>query len=118
MANTADAAQTPPPLKKHWFQILLALADGPQHGYAIRARVEEHTNGSVTLYPATLYGSVREMADGGLIEEAEGADGPDDDRRRRYYGLTPLGREALRIEVARMQGLLDVARASRALGGA
>lgn len=115
MSKSEGAAPTPPPLKKHWFQILLALADGPQHGYAIRARVEEHTSRTVTLYPATLYGSVREMAEGGLIEEA---DGPDEDRRRRYYGLTALGREALRLEVARMQGLLDVARASRAFGGA
>ena len=105
-----------PRLKKHWFDILLALADGAQHGYAIRSRVEERSEGRVKLYPATLYGSVREMADGGLIEALEGD--PADDQRRRYYRLTKQGREALRAEVDRLQSLIDSARATAALGGA
>jgi len=103
-------------LKKHWFDILLALADGAQHGYAIRSRVEESTAGRVKLYPATLYGSVREMAESGLIEALEGE--PDADQRRRYYQLTKQGREALGAEVDRLQGLVDLARATAALGGA
>jgi len=103
-------------LKKHWFEILLALADGAQHGYAIRALVEERSDGRVRLYPATLYGSVREMAERNLIEALEGD--ADADRRRHYYQLTRHGREALRAEVDRLQSLIDTARATQALGGA
>ena len=103
-------------LRKHWFDILLSLADGEQHGYAIRSRVEERSEGQVKLYPATLYGSVREMAEAGLIEALEGD--PDSDQRRRYYRLTKQGLEALRGEVDRLQSLIDSARATAALGGA
>lgn len=103
------------PLKTTWFHILLALADGPQHGYAIRERVEERTGGAVRLWPATLYGSIRDLADRGAIEALEGDDDPDDDQRRRYYRLTEVGREALHAETERLQALVDAARATRAL---
>lgn len=102
-------------LKTTWFHILLALADGPQHGYAIRERVEERTDGAVRLWPATLYGSIRDLTEHGAIEPLEGDDDPDDDQRRRYYRLTDVGREALRTETDRLQALVDAARASRAL---
>ncbi len=78
------------PLKPAWFHILLALADGARHGFAIRECVEERTGGALKLWPATLYGSVREMTEAGLIEPLEGEDDPDDDQRRRYYRLTRL----------------------------
>jgi DNA-binding PadR family transcriptional regulator len=103
------------PLKTAWFHILLALGDGPQHGYAVRSEVEERTEGRVRLWPATLYGSIRDMEEGGLIRECDGPADPDDDPRRRYYELTAWGRDVLRAEVERMQGLVDVARATRAL---
>lgn len=103
------------PLKTAWFHILLSLGDGPRHGYAIRSEVEERTEGRVTLWPATLYGSIRDMGEAGLIQETEGPDNPDDDLRRRYYGLTCEGREVLAAEVERLQGLVDAARATRAL---
>jgi DNA-binding PadR family transcriptional regulator len=106
------------PLKPALFHILLALADGAQHGFAIREIVEERTDGAVRLWPATLYGSIREMTGAGWIEPLEGEDDPDDDQRRRYYRLSPLGRDVLRAETDRLQALVDVARASRALGTA
>lgn len=105
-------------MKTAWFHILLALGDDPQHGYAIRKLVLERTDGAVKLYPATLYGSIRDMTKRGLIEALAGEEDPDDDQRRRYYRLTEGGRDALRAEVARLQGLLDHARDTRALGGA
>lgn len=105
-------------LKTAWFHILLALGDEPQHGYAIRKLVRERTEGAVKLYPATLYGSIRDMSERGLIEALDGDEDPDDDQRRRYYRLTDAGRDALRAEVGRLQSLLDQARATRALGGA
>jgi DNA-binding PadR family transcriptional regulator len=106
------------PLKPAWFHILLALADGARHGFGIRESVEARTEGQVKLWPATLYGSVREMADAGLIEALEGENDPDDDQRRRYYRLTRRGRDVLRAEADRLQALVDAARASEALGRA
>lgn len=102
------------PLKPAWFHILLALADGARHGFAIRERVERRTGGAVRLWPATLYGSMREMTEAGLIEPLEGEDDPDDDQRRRYYRLTRTGRAALRAEADRLQELVDAARAGAA----
>ena len=103
------------PLKAAWFHILLALGDGPQHGYAVRSEVEERTEGRVKLWPATLYGSIRDREEEGLIAESEGPGDPDDDPRRRYWILTAFGREVLATEVERLQRLVDEARATRAL---
>jgi len=114
--TTADGAGST--LKTAWFHILLALADGAQHGYAIRKAVKERTDGAVKLYPATLYGSIRELSDRGFIEALEGEEDPDEDQRRRYYRLTEMGRHALADEVGRLQAILDQARATRALSRA
>lgn len=107
--------ETLPPLKPAWFHILLALSDGALHGYAIREAVDGRTGGRVKLYPANLYGSVREMAERGLLEPLSEEEQPDEDQRRQYYRLTPRGRELLRLEADRLQQLVDAARASRAL---
>lgn len=72
--------------------------------------------GALKLWPATLYGSVREMTEAGLIEPLEGEDDPDQDQRRRYYRLTRRGRDILRAEADRLQALVDAARATAALG--
>src|SRR5690606_23464071 len=66
-----DAHDTP--LKANRFQVLLALSEGPLHGFAIREVVEERTNGGMTLWPATLYGVLRDLAEAGWIAELEGA---------------------------------------------
>jgi DNA-binding PadR family transcriptional regulator len=104
------------PLKIAWFHILLALADGAQHGFGIRERVKVETDDSVKLWPATLYGSLRDLADLGAIDALEGDEDPDEDQRRRYYRLTPLGRDLLRAEADRMEALVEAARTSKALG--
>jgi len=101
-----------------WFHILLALADGARHGFSIREAVEERTDGTVRLWPATLYGSMRDLSEAGLVEALEGDDDPDEDQRRRYYRLTQKGRDVLRAETDRLQALVDAARASQALGNA
>lgn len=118
MTNKNDREGNSAPLKTAWFHILLALADGAQHGYGIRSGVKSRTGGDVKLYPATLYGSIRDLADRGWIEGLEGDEDPDDDQRRHYYRLTELGRDVLADEVGRLQEILDQARATRALGGA
>jgi DNA-binding PadR family transcriptional regulator len=112
----ADAIPALLPLKPAWFHILLALADGAQHGYGIRAHVEGRSEGRIRLWPATLYGSIRSLTEKGLIEALEGDADPDDDARRRYYRLSRLGREVLRAETDRLHTLVQAARASRALG--
>ena len=104
-------------LKPHWFQILLALADRAMHGTAIMEEVLERTEGAVRLWPGVLYGSLRQMAAEALIEEVEPPAGaPTEGGKRRFYGITALGRLALREEVERMAGLVSVAR-SRGVGG-
>ena len=105
------------PLKPAAFHILLALADGPSHGYAIRSAVEELTAGGVKLWPVTLYGTVRQLSEDGLISAvSEGA--VDDDARRIYYRLTDLGRRVLVAETDRLENLVAYARGTRAVADA
>lgn len=106
-----------PPLKAAWFHILLALSDGALHGFAIREAVEARTRGGVKLWPANLYGSIKDMTELELLEALSEEEQPDDDARRQYYRLTSRGRELLRMEADRMQQLVDAARASQALAG-
>jgi DNA-binding PadR family transcriptional regulator len=99
------------------FQILLALADEERHGYAIMREVTARTNGQVQLGPGTLYGSIKRMVNAGLIAESD--DRPDadlDDERRRYYRITPVGRQVAIAEARRMERLVGIARAKRLLG--
>lgn len=100
------------PLKPAHYFILLAIADGDQHGYAIRRSVDELSGGQVKLWPTTLYGSIHRLVDGGLITELEEAPSPaDDDPRRRYYRLTQQGRERLDAETARLESIVARAKA-------
>ena len=96
------------PMAPAVFQILIALADQPLHGYGIMLDIAERSAGKVKLSPGTLYGSIKLMLEEGLIEEIAGR--ADDDERRRYYRLTRDGREAARQEMARMSALLNHAR--------
>ena len=98
----------PPPV----FHILIALAEGPRHGYAIMREVSERTAGRLRLGPGTLYGSIKRMLEQGLIEEVRKHPGEDGgDERRRYYRLTRLGRRTAEAEVARLTLVLKDARA-------
>jgi DNA-binding PadR family transcriptional regulator len=102
----------PDPLKPHWFQILLALGRGPMHGTAIMEEVLERTEGAMKLWPATLYGSLRDLEEARLIRETEPApDAPSEGGRRRFHELTEDGEAVLREELRRMRDILDVARA-------
>lgn len=103
----------PTPLKAAWFHILLALAEEPRHGFSIREAVELRTGGSVKLWPATLYGALREMTQLGLLEPLSGDDDPDGDQRRQYHRLTAEGERTLRAEAERLQGLVDAVRATQ-----
>lgn len=100
------------------FQILAALAAEPSHGYAIRQEVESRTDGRIRLWPATLYGTLAELAERGWIVEVPSPVGEGDDPRRRYYGLTDDGRRALADEAARLEELAGLARERLAAGEA
>jgi DNA-binding PadR family transcriptional regulator len=94
------------------FHILMVLADGEQHGYAISRAVSDRTEARVRLGPGTLYRSIQRMLEDGLIEEsAERPDPDEDDERRRYYRITALGRKAARTEAQRLADLVNLARA-------
>jgi DNA-binding PadR family transcriptional regulator len=99
------------PIAPAVFQILIALADQPLHGYGIMLDIADRSGGTVKLSPGTLYGSIKLMLEVGLIEEI-GVAGRDagSDERRRYYRLTRQGRAAARQEMARMSALLNHAR--------
>jgi DNA-binding PadR family transcriptional regulator len=102
------------PLKPQWFHIMLSLAGGEQHGYAIMQDVLGRTAGKVRLWPATLYGSIKRLIEAELIEESDERPAPElDDARRRYYRLTTLGREVLDGECERLQELVRAIRVSQ-----
>ena len=98
------------PLPPAFLQILMALAEGERHGYAIMQDVSDRTEGRVRMSPGTLYGSIKRMLADGLIEElTTGAAGADE--RRRFYRITRFGRRVAAAEGARLAALLLQARA-------
>lgn len=98
------------PLPAATFHILLSLAEGERHGYALKREIAQRTGGKLSLGPGVLYGAIARMIDQGLIEESD--DRPDphlDDERRRYYRLTPFGRKVAQAEAARLRELVALA---------
>ena len=106
-------------VRPHWFQILLAVADGPMHGTAIMEEVFMRTEGSMKLWPGTLYGSLRELEVAGWLHETDPPQGaPTEGGKRRFYRITSEGRAALAEEVHRLASFVRVARAKRVIGKA
>jgi DNA-binding PadR family transcriptional regulator len=103
------------PLTAAMFHVLLSLADGEKHGYAILKEVEEQTSGEVLLSTGTLYGIVKRLLSEGLIVESRHRPVEGDDQRRRYYRLTDPGRQVAIAEAERMEKLLVLARSKRLL---
>lgn len=101
------------PLTPAVFHILLALADAERHGYAIMDHVSKTTEGQIKMGPGTLYGTIKRLLAGGVIEESDERPDPEmDDERRRYYRLTGLGRRVIAAEAQRYVRLVKMARAS------
>ena len=103
------------PLSPASFYILLALADGQQHGYAIMREVRTLTRDEVRLGPGTLYRVVSTLLSEALIEEVASARSSNDDSRRRYYRLTKFGQRVLSDEAHRLAAAVDIARTKRIL---
>jgi len=102
------------PLRSNWFHILLSLAEREQHGYGIMQDVLERSEGKIRLWPATLYGSLKQLITKGLIAESGERPAPElDDARRRYYRLTPFGQRVLDLESDRLSALVRLVHARR-----
>lgn len=100
------------PLTPALFHVLLSLADGDKHGYAILKETAERTQGSVELSTGTLYGILKRLlADGWIRESAIGSND-----RRTAYRLTPFGRKVALAEAERLRDMVQVAQAKRLLG--
>ena len=132
------------PLTPLAFQVLLALADAPKHGYGIIREVTERTDGLIKLRTGTLYTLLQRLVEEELIEEADspisreraewsgrtgpakrsapggvqGSPPPKDDSRRSYYELTDLGRGVVAAEARRLESLLGEARRKQVIGKA
>lgn len=106
-------SESPEKLKPQWFQILLALADRERHGLGIRKEVLANTDGQVKLWPAMLYGSLKQMVEAGLIAESERDPEEAEGDPRRFYRITEEGREALAAELNRLAGYIQVAQDKR-----
>ncbi|MGV3707341.1 MAG: PadR family transcriptional regulator [Gemmatimonas sp.] len=103
------------PLTPAVLHILLVLADGERHGYAIAQEVEAMSEGQVRMGPGTLYGSILRMTDAALIEETTTRRQADGEERRRFYQITPFGKQVLTLELQRLSAVMNVARRKQLL---
>ena len=78
--------------------VLRTLAAGPMHGYGIATQVHERTGGELAIEDAALYQALHRLDRQGLVDAEWRASA--NNRRARYYTLTPAGRKRLREETA------------------
>jgi DNA-binding PadR family transcriptional regulator len=98
-------------LRHNRFLILLALVEEDRHGYGVMKEIERLTRGETKIWPANLYGALKDLREEGLVAESHDRPDPEvDDERRRYYRLTELGRETVAAEVDRLENLVGLAR--------
>ena len=97
--------------KPAYFHILLALSKGSKHGYALMGEIEARSEGRVKLGPSSLYYSLAKLLEAGLISEEDVPEEEAGDSRRRYYALTPEGRERIETETRILRSVLTHARA-------
>ena len=100
------------PLPSVTFHVLIAVSQGPSHGYAIIQDVESRTTGALRMGAGTLYRSIARMVEQGLLAETSKRPAQGDDERRRYYRITPFGTAVARAEMRRLTNLVQLARAS------
>jgi len=107
------------PLRPVEALVLTMLSSGERHGYGIRQDVLEHSGGRIELEAGSLYRHIRRLEADGLIEPATARRAArDDDPRRIYYRLTPLGRRVLAADMTRLRELVRLAEARRIIGPA
>jgi DNA-binding PadR family transcriptional regulator len=103
------------PLRPVDFILLLTLVDGEQHGYALAREIAERTDGVVQLGAGNLYRVIKRLLEDGLLAQSGRRPlAEDDDERRVYYRITPLGSRVAALEAQRLRTLLS-SKAARAL---
>ena len=99
------------PLSIPVFQVLIALSERDLHGYGIIGDIRRQTGDEVVLSTSTLYGAIKRMMRDGLVEQSDVRPAPElDDERRRYYRITPFGREVAAGEARRIERLVEMIR--------
>ena len=109
MAHRTDRDEPASSLGDLRFHILLALGDGPAHGYAIGKDIEDRSGGRLDPTTGALYQALKRLMADGLIIPAEPVE-PSPDARRKYFALTPAGREAVAAEAGWLDSLVRAAR--------
>jgi DNA-binding PadR family transcriptional regulator len=101
------------------FEILLVLTGGESHGYGIIKEASERRPGRGRIETGTLYRALKRLTALGLVQPADRRPAPDvDDERRRYFAITPFGREVAAAEARRLAAQVEVARTRALLAGA
>ena len=111
--GTKTDIQSNLPLTETTYFILLSLAPGPNHGYAIMKDVRQLSQERVRLSTGTLYSALKRLLEQGWIRRAVDAEKTTDGRGRKSYCLTQMGRSILEAEVQRLQSLVSVAKVRR-----
>lgn len=112
--NTRIRTLIQPPLSEATLFILLSLAPGPRHGYAIMKDVQMLSDDRIVLSTGTLYGALKRLLEQGWIERVDDPEPNDTERERKAYALTQTGRRILKAEVERLQKLIATAQRLRA----
>jgi DNA-binding PadR family transcriptional regulator len=105
--GTADLAALTP----MEFEILLSLAGGARHGYAIIQDIAHRSDGTLMVRPGTLYRAIARLLEARIIAEVDGERRGDE--RRRYYAITAEGRRLADVEARRLERQVITARARR-----
>ena len=113
--STQTRTHTQPPLSEATFFILLSLAPGPRHGYAILKDVQMLSDSRIVLSTGTLYGALKRLLEQNWIERVDDPEPNDTDRERKAYALTQVGRRILKAEVERFRKLIATARRLQAI---
>lgn len=110
MTSAADDVAPHIPMKPLEFSVLLVLSQGADYGYGIVKRIAERDAGGIRLAPSNLYYVLDRMMGEGLVEEVDMEDPSADGVRRRFFGITPMGRRVLAEEARRLAGVVRTAR--------
>lgn len=94
-------------------QVLLAIADGPLHGYAIGKDIEARSQGRLDPTTGALYQAIKRLTQDGLLKPVAAPSRSDVDARRKHFAITPAGRKAVAAEIDRLDQIVALARARR-----
>ncbi len=115
--TSRDRARAPFRMTPVVFHVLLSVADGDAHAYGIMKEVEVRTGGSVSVGPGSMHFTLNKLLDADMIADAPRRSGADHDSRRKYYRITPYGRDVLAAELRSLAQIVEVAREKKLIPG-